>query len=459
MAKHLISSTRTIEAMKADKHRLSDGDGLYIKQTPSGKKHWYQDYTLNGKRNQISLGAYPVIGLAEARQRSLEVRWQVAHGIDPAEARRTAKQVHVAINHPRSVKSVAEAWFAIQSASWSSGYADSIQSRLNAQVYPSLGNRVIETVTTNDVTTLISHIRDAGTLETAGRVLSICRRIFDYAAAMGHIKTNPCNPVKEVLPAAARKHHAAFTTPFQLKRLLEAIPKFGGTFVVLCAMKMVLFTFLRSSELRCAKWEEIDLDNRLWLVPASRMKGKKERKLNGAPHYVPLSTQAVGLLRQLQLITGSTGYVFAGQGRKNPFISENTINKALRSLGISTRDEHTTHGFRATARTMLVEQLNIRESIAELQIDHVVRDANGKAYNRTRMLKQRIEMMQLWADYLDWLATQPANMLESLHDDSAATSLFASQNEDGSVNPLISLLRPQWFVASNQVGNKSALTT
>lgn len=305
-------------------------------------------------------------------------------------------------------------WFTTQSAGWSEDHAEKTNCRLNAHVYPALGHRRIDSVETKEITKLIATICAAGTIDTAGRVLSICRRVFDYALSVGHITSNPCALVKQVIPEAPTKHRAALTTPFELNALLQRLQGFRGTFVVQCALELTMSTFLRSAELRGAHWNEINLDQQLWVVPAARMKGKKERKVNGGSHYVPLSRQAVATLLKLKAITGHTGYVFAGQGRKNPVISGNTINKALRRTGISTCKEQSAHGFRATARTMLVEQLHVDDRVVDLQLDHAVKDSNGRAYNRTRMFKERAVMMQLWADYLEWLRELPASALVPL---------------------------------------------
>jgi integrase len=455
MAKHLIASKRTIDVLKRDVLRLNDGDGLHIRQSSTGSKYWYQDFSLRGKRGSIGLGKYPEIGLADARQRSLEVRGQVANHINPAAARKAAKQTQAQLSDSCSVETIANSWLAIQSKGWSAGHTRTERARLEAHVYPSLGGRQINSVKTAEVSCLIGAIGEAGTVDTAHRVLSLCRRLFDYAVSMGQLDDNPCDKVKQVLPKSASKHHAAMTTPFELKGLLQRIPDFSGTFAVQCALKVTMLTFLRSAELRGAKWPEINLAHQVWLVPASRMKSNKERKLNGGPHYVPLSSQAVEILRQLKPITGHTGYVFAGQGSKNPVISGNTVNKSLRRLGFSTRDEHSTHGFRATARTMLVEQLNFSENVVELQLDHAVRDANGTAYNRAAMLKTRVVMMQRWADYLDWLSTQSASTLGPLHESDPPVSLCAPAHEDWANRAAFGTNAPSTAAHASALGNKA----
>lgn len=401
--------------MKPHVRRLNDGNGLHIRQALTGRKTWYQDYTFRGKRNSISLGHFPEVGLSDARAQSVEVRRQVAQGMNPAVARKEAKQFSVDLTHPQAFKTIAEQWFAIQAAEWCPEYAETIAGRLAGHVYPAIGNRVVRTVETKEVTALVEVLCKAGTIETAKRVLSICRRVCDYAVAKGMATSNPCYLVKEVIPGKVTVHRAAVTTPLDLHALLHRISGLRAKFVVECAVKLIMLTFLRSAELRLATWKEVDLDGKVWVIPAARVKSDPDRKANDGPHTVPLSSQAVAILRELKQVTGHRQYVFAGQGHKNPAISGNTINSALRRSGISTSEEQTAHGFRATARTMVVEQLKFEADWAELQLDHVVKDANGEAYNRTRMLPERALMMQKWADYLDWLQQQTPSALGPIH--------------------------------------------
>lgn len=450
MAIHKIPSTKTIETLEPNVRRLNDGIGLHIRQSPTGRKTWYQDYSHRGRRNSIALGHFPELGLDEARDKSVDIRRQLVQGIDPAAARRESKLTRVSMNHPRSVKTIAQKWFAKKATGWSPDYAGKTASRLNAHVYPSFGDRVIHAVETKDVTQLVESLCDAGTVDTAGRVLSICRRFFDYAIAKGFVSINPCHGVKEVIPDSVVVNHAAVTTPAELRDLLKRLADANATFVVKCALDLTVHTFLRSIELRGAKWQEIDLEGGLWTVPASRMKGEAERKKNEGPHFVPLSRQAVEILRQLKRVTGHQQYVFAGQGRKNPMISGNTINAALRRSGISTNEEQTAHGFRATARTMLVEQLKFDVSWVELQLDHVVKDANGNAYNRAQMLPDRVVMMQRWSDYLDWLQVQPANAVGPIHGVAAPAHLCSPTDPDSIIRRFLAEhVLPQWAQAES----------
>lgn len=413
MAKHLISSDRTVQVMKSSVKRLNDGAGLHLRQTTNGK-HWYQDFSFNGQRTSLSLGAYPEIGLAEARLRSHDMRTDVALGIDPAVRRRDEKNTEHQRQEakrllgrqdalPGSFEHLARAWYARRTSAWSNEHAEKIMVRMEKHLFPVLGNRAIAEIQRAEYTQLLAGIDDEGKTSTANRLHSICRRICSYAVAHQHLDANPTPEVKEVLRTEITKHHAAITKPEQLQEFVRSVHAYHGTFVVVCALRLLMNTFLRSTEFRRAQWSEIDFENMVWMVPAERMKDTREAKLNGGPHMVPLSSKSIEILRQLFKITGSTHYVFAGQGWKNRVLSANTLNKAIRAMGYSTQDDQSTHGFRATARTMLVEQLGWHKDIVELQLDHQVPDANGGAYNRVQLDQARREMMQDWSDYLEQL--------------------------------------------------------
>ena len=413
MRRHLISSDRTIQAMKPGVKRLNDGAGLHLRQR-DGNKHWYQDFSFNGVRWSLSLGAYPDVGLAEARRRSHEMRADVALGINPGEKRKAqakAERERQAARHllgrqdaqPGSFEYLARVWIKVRAYAWSEQYSASVVERLEKHVFPLIGQRPISSIHRSEFTQLLMGIDNAGTTSTAKRVHALCRRVCDFAVATGYLESNACPEVRETLRTVITRHHPAITDPKKLEHFLRAVAAYQGTFGVICAIKLAMKTFLRSAEFRWARWSEIDFDRHLWTVPADRMKGTKEEKLNREDHLVPLSRQAIDILMLLRQITGDQPFVFAGQGWKNPVISENTLNQAIRKMGYSTHRDQTLHGLRATARTILVERLGWHTDIVELQLDHKVRDANGAAYNRTQFAESRFEMMQEWSDYLDQL--------------------------------------------------------
>lgn len=228
-------------------------------------------------------------------------------------------------------------------------------------------------------------------------------KVSDFCRATGAATSDPTRDLKGALRKPQARHMAAITDPTKLAELLRAIHGYTGSLVVCTALRLAPMLMLRPGELRMAAWEEFDLDGALWAIPAHRMKRGKDGKASGPPHMVPLPSQAVELLRGLYPLTGPTGYVFQGErDRKRP-MSENTINAALRRMGYNTQEDMTGHGFRATARTILDERLGFDRAAIEAQLAHAVKDANGRAYNRTEFLEQRRTMLQGWADYLDKL--------------------------------------------------------
>jgi integrase len=415
MAQHLIKSDRSIQSRKPGTKRLNDGCGLHLRINKDSQV-WYQDCNINGQRTSLSLGAYPLVSLAEARRRSFDMRRDMEHGFNPSARRKAQRKAeHERRSAERllgrqdaqvgTFEHVAMIWYEVRTKAWSAKYARTELSRLKNHLFPALGHRPIGDIKREEFTQVFVAIDKAGKLSTSGRIYEHCRRICDFAVAKGYMQTNVCRDLDEALQTAVTKHHAAITAPEVLADFLKSVDACRGTFVVVAALKILMQTFLRPNELRWAKWSEILWDKGLWLVPAERMKDCVEGKRNRPPQHVPISIQTLQLLEQLRQVTGDTPYVFAGQGWKNPVISENTFNKAIRAMGYSTREEQTAHGFRATARTILVERLGWRQEIVELQLGHVVRDSNGRAYNRTELLLDRREMMQAWSDYLDALKT------------------------------------------------------
>jgi len=413
MAKCLIASDRTIRTRRRDAMRMNDGNGLHLRRGKDGL-FWYQDVSYQGKRFTLSLGPYPEIGLAAARELSVQMRTEAFQGVDLYEKRKSEKEARrqslkgnrnparPQLSHD-SFGAIARSWYDIKVTGWSEGHAEKVLVRLEKHLFPVFGGRRVAGIECKEITELLMQIDAAGKNETAQRVLEICRRVFDFAVARGHVLRNPCVDIKEILRSPVTRHHAAITKPAELAEFVHKVDVYSGSAVVCIALKLALMTFLRSSEFRWAHWEEFDLDRQLWLVPAARMKQSKQNKQDGSPHRIHLSTQAVALLRDLRAITGTSDYVFPGQGSTNPVMSENTINKAIRNMGFSTQNEMSFHGFRATARTMLVEYLNVDEKAIELQLGHSVPDANGDAYNRAELEFARRELMQKWSDYLESL--------------------------------------------------------
>ncbi len=414
MALEKIKGERVIQALKPGAGRLSDGGGLYLVPFAWGQSHaWRLDYTHQGARHTLSLGTYPKVGLTEARQQAKKAWSLLAQGVDPMQERKQAKQqselqqenarrAKEGLPALGSFEEVARRWFEVKRGQWMESYSSKVIRRLELHAFPRFGHLPMAAITPQTILEACRAVERNDTLETAHRLREHCARVFRFAIAEGADLRDPCADIRDALKLPPVKHHAAITRPEPLGALLRAIETYPGSFVVRSALRLAPLLMLRPGELRQALWEEFDLDNGLFYVPSSRLKRTKYEKENGQPHLVPLAPQAVAILEELFKQTGHTGRVFPCEGRKGRFLSDNTLNAALRSLGYDA-ETVTAHGFRATARTLIVEVLEFPEAVVEMQLDHAVKDTNGRAYNRTEFVLKRIEMMKAWADYLDEL--------------------------------------------------------
>jgi len=411
MAKELIKSDATIKAAKPKEapYRLPDGSGLYLLVRPDGKKWWRLDYTHEGKRKTLSLGTYPDTGLALARTKAAAERELVAAGIDPSEARQAKKtqraetqeierRLAEGIPLADSFEAIGREWFDKFSAGWVAGHGDKIIRRLERDIFPWLGARPITEIKAPELLSTVQRIEGRGAIETAHRALQNCGQIFRYAIATGRAERGISADLRGALAPKSKTHLPAITDPKAIGGLLRALDGYTGFFVTKCALRIAPLVFVRPGELRKAEWSEIDLDNAEWNIPASRMKMRE-------PHLVPLSRQAVEILRELHAVTGRGQFVFPGARTNGRPMSDNAVLAAMRRMGIP-KEEMTGHGFRAMARTVLDEVLGFRPDWIEHQLAHAVRDPNGRAYNRTAHLTKRREMMQAWADYLDALKVE-----------------------------------------------------
>ncbi|GAB7026067.1 tyrosine-type recombinase/integrase [Geotalea toluenoxydans] len=379
---------------KAQDYKLMDGFGLYLLVTPTGGKLWRFDYRYHTKRKLIAFGAYPAVSLADARQRRDEAKKLLANDVDPGEIKK-AKKAAVVAETENAFEVVAREWHKKFSYTWSSTHADTTLRRLEADVFPVLGVRPIHEIKAPEVLAMLRRIESRGALETAHRVRTVCGQVLRYAVATGRAERDCTGDLKGALTPYKKGHLAAITDPKEVAPLLRAMDGYQGSFVVKCALQLAPLFFVRPGELRQAEWNEIDFDAAEWNIPAERMKMK-------VAHLVPLSSQAISILRELHVLTGRSRYLFPCHRSFTRPMSNNAINAALRRMGFD-KDEMTGHGFRAMARTILDEVLQIRPDYIEHQLAHAVRDPNGRAYNRTAHLTERKRMMQLWADYLDGL--------------------------------------------------------
>ncbi len=395
MAKRIVPLTN-MQVLKAKpqkkQYTLFDGDGLFILITPTGSKLWRFKYRFGGKNKLIALGAYPEISLTEARAKRTEARRMVANGIDPMAARK--EQQRAKVSEKATFEVIAREWHKKFTPTWTTGHARVILSRMQRNLFPFIGERPMKEIKAPELLAVLRRIESRGALETAHRVRTIAGQVFRYAVATGRAERDPSADLRGALPQPQKEHLAAITDPVQVGDLLRAIDGYQGHLVTNCALRLAPLLFVRPGELRHAEWAEVDLDKAVWSIPASKMKMK-------APHLVPLATQAVNILTELQKLTGGGRYVFPSPRSTTRPMSENAVNGALRRLGYA--GVMTGHGFRAMARTILDEILQVRVDFIEHQLAHAVRDPNGRAYNRTKHLDERREMMQTWADYLDGL--------------------------------------------------------
>jgi integrase len=351
-------------------------------------------YFFGDKEKLLALGVYPEISLLDARERRLQARKVLAAGGDPAEAKKEAKRL-VTIKSANGFEVVAREWYEKRKHEWAESSADSMLDRLERHILPKLGKRPIADITAPEVLAMLRVIEAKGALETARRVMQMSGQIFMYAIATGRAERNPVPDLRGALKKPVVKHHS-FLRASELPKFLKNLEAYDGSLQTKLALRFLLLTFVRTIELRAAQWKEIDWDKAEWRIPAERM---KMREL----HIVPLSRQAMTVLRELQKQSGNREYIFPNQHNLASFMSENTILYALYRMGYHSRT--TGHGFRSTASTILNEH-DFRADVIERQLAHSERNTVRAAYNHAQYLTERRKMMQWWADYLDRAAAK-----------------------------------------------------
>ncbi|KRE92456.1 integrase [Frateuria sp. Soil773] len=381
--------------------KLSDGGGMYLLIKPDGGRYWRMNYRFEGKQKTLALGVYPTVTLADARQRREDARRLLANGNDPGEVRKAAKVARAvaAAIAADTFEAVAREWLKKREANGETSVATIGKDRwrLEGYLFPAIGSRPITEVTAKELREVLRSIEDSDKRETASRVKITAGQVFRWAILEGKTETDPTAPLRRQFTTPTPKHRAALTDPAKIGELLRAIDGFTGRAVTRAALKLAPLAFVRPGELRKAEWAEFDLDAAMWRIPAARMKMKQ-------PHLVPLSEQAVEVLRELQALTGSGSLVFPALGKAGRPMSENTVNQALRRLGYGT-DEMTGHGFRSMAATRLNE-MGWNADAIERQLAHAEPNKVRAAYtSAAQYLDERARMMQTWADYLDGLKT------------------------------------------------------
>ena len=372
--------------------KLSDGAGMYLLITPSGGKLWRIKYRIGGTEKLLALGSYPQVTLKEARERRDATRRLLANQVDPSAHRKAVKATETEQTE-NCFEVVAREWFGKHCATLAANHSGRIIARFQRDIFPWIGRNVVADLSAADVLAVVRRIEARGALETAHRALGNCSQVFRYAVATGRAQRDPTTDLRGALPSVRGKHFPAITEPDRVGELLRMIDGYEGTLTVQSALRLAPLVFVRPGELRTALWSDVDLEAAEWRYLVSKTK---------TPHIVPLSSQAVAILRDLQPLTGGSTFVFPSARSETRPMSDNAILAALRSLGVD-KDEMSGHGFRAMARTILDEVLNVRPELIEHQLAHAVKDPNGRAYNRTAYLRERRAMMQTWADHLDAL--------------------------------------------------------
>lgn len=380
---------------KEKPYKLADGGGLYLEVMPTGSKLWRMKFRqATGKESRLAFGSYPEVTLLQARKKRDEARQLKAGGTDPGQFKRDDKRAK-AVAAAHTFECVAWTWLEKTAATRATTTQEKVTNWLKRDVFPFIGHMPVATIKSIDVLTAVQKMEARGAVDSAHSVKRLCGQVLRYGVATGLVERDVTVDLKGALSVVPQIHYAAITEPKQAGDLMRSIFAYTGHPYAVAALKLSPLVFVRPGELRSAEWVEIDLDAAEWRIPGSKMKMKVD-------HLVPLSAQAVEILRSVHAMTGLGKYVFPSIRTGERCMSENTINAALRGMGYA-KEKMTAHGFRAMARTIMDEVLGERVDLIEHQLAHAVKDPNGRAYNRTAHLPARREMMQRWSDYLDTL--------------------------------------------------------
>lgn len=360
----------------------TDGQGLFLRITSKGGMYWQWRFRVP-KETIVSYGSYPEVSLAEARKRHREAQTLRRNGVDPNTAKRDAAQAR-RLAVANTFGAVATEWLGVMASKWSATHLQTTKDRIRRDLTPVLDSRPIAELQAPELLQALRRIEARGAIETAHRVRFIMSQIFRYAVATGRASRDPAADLVGTLRTAVEGHHAAITDPTKLGQLIRDIRAYRGSRIVRAALMVHALTFQRPNEIRGMRWDELDLDRGEWLISAERMKSSLQKKATGEPHLVPLADAAVDVLREIEPWTAHGQLVFPGQRGQGRCISENTCRQALRTLGYANED-HTPHGFRATARTLLDEALGFRVEIIEAQMAHRVRAPRQRRKSRASL--------------------------------------------------------------------------
>ncbi|MBR3665216.1 MAG: integrase arm-type DNA-binding domain-containing protein [Desulfovibrio sp.] len=393
-------SDKQIKALvpKEKTYITSDGYGMYLEVTPKGSKRWRMKYRFGGKENRLSFGLYPDVTLAQAREKCQEVRKMISEGTDPSQARKDAKAQAKAEaeRQGRTLKLVALEWYDKKTLNRVPRYRKQILSQLLNYVFPVIGNCIIDEIKRVNLVECVKKVEEKGYVDLAHRIAVIIGQIWRYAFSCGYIDYDLTFRLGDVLETVKKKQMPAIEDKKEIGELLRKIDTYDGTVNIRYALRIMPYVFVRSEELCGAYWKEVDLEKGIWIIPAERMKKRKE-------HIVPLAKQVVSMLSELYKYTGSNDFIFPSNARSGHIITDSLV-RALRWLGYS-KQKMCVHGFRSIASSNLNE-MGFRPDVIEIQLSHAQKDSVRAAYNRAQYLEERREMMQKYADYLDSLRAQ-----------------------------------------------------
>jgi integrase len=390
---------------KVKAYKLGDSQGLYLHVMPNGAKYWRWRYRFFNKQKLLAIGVYPEVSLQEAREARDKAKKLLASGADPSFTKQQRKQI-AALNAENTFEAIAREWHSNHLELWSSNYAKNVLHRLDVDIFPSLKGRPISAITPLELMNVLKKIERRGVGEIAHRLLAVCGQIFRYAIATERSEKNPAADLKGALKPRVKSHFAAL----DIKDIPAFVHKLDNNDACLHistrhAVKLMLHTFVRTSELINAEWTEFDFEGYEWIIPAERMKMR-------VAHIVPLSRQVAELFKAQKEVAGNSIYVFPNRNHPKKTMSNNTILKALSLLGY--KGKATGHGFRALAMTAIKEKLGYRHEVVDRQLAHGQKDKVAAAYDRAQFLDERVKMMQEWSDYLDAIVAKERNKVVNL---------------------------------------------
>ena len=383
--------------------RFTDSGGLYLEVGANGSKRWFWKFRKGSVESRLALGIYPAVGLSAARKSRDSARLQRSNGEDPVQGRKDQKQKLLSPKGD-TFKVVALDWFYLRVPNWSESHSQRTLRNLEKDLIPFLGAKPMVAINPIELLMVVQKVEDRGSLEAAKRVLDTASQVFKHWLPMAPPQyRNICEGLKSRLAPRIKGHFPAITDSVRFGELIRAIRSYKGGPLVRVALQLAPLLYQRPGNLRMMEWQEIDLDAAIWTIPSAKMKRTVKDKEHGLPHVVPLPMQAIELLSSLIPLTGGGRYVFPGERSHDRPLSDNSVRSALYALGFG--KEQSWHGFRASARTMMVDELDADIQAIEANLAHAVKDANGRSYNRTQYIRKRFEQVQRWADYLDEIAS------------------------------------------------------